>query len=146
MDQPRLKNEEQFADDLRSLAGPLLMVPPSVDEQVLASARRQLALRRKRRAIWSASAAAAAVLVLSAGFLLALHLQRNDTAQPAQTTVAREDVNSDGSVDILDAFALARIIEQKGAIRPEWDFTGDGAVTEADAKYLASSVVSLSRR
>jgi hypothetical protein len=56
----------------------------------------------------------------------------------------REDIDGNGRVDILDAFALARSIRDGGGGgRAEWDVTGDGRVDEADVKAIAAAAVRL---
>jgi hypothetical protein len=54
-----------------------------------------------------------------------------------------EDLNRDGVVDMLDAFALARQLEPGQAPRPQLDFNGDGRVDERDVQALAAQAVSL---
>jgi len=54
------------------------------------------------------------------------------------------DINGDGRVDILDAFALAKQIELANALKPEWDFNHDGVVDRKDAEAIARAAVKLS--
>ena len=59
------------------------------------------------------------------------------------TTFAREDINHDGRVDILDAFQLARELES-GA-KPAADLNGDGVVDQRDADLIAARAVRLEK-
>src|SRR6185369_1280179 len=57
----------------------------------------------------------------------------------------REDINRDGRVDVLDAFALARRIETGGTLDPRWDINGDGRVDRADVNVIAARAVNLAQ-
>lgn len=52
------------------------------------------------------------------------------------------DINVDGQLDILDAFALARKLHA-GELDPAHDITGDGFVNQADIDELAERAVRL---
>lgn len=58
---------------------------------------------------------------------------------------ASVDIDGNGRVDILDAFALARRIRSGAALREEWDFNGDGRVDRGDADVVALAAVRLDR-
>ena len=65
---------------------------------------------------------------------------------PAQQPLAAyEDFDGNGRVDILDAFALARLVETSAAVADDWDLTGDGAVDGQDVDVIAFAAVSLGR-
>lgn len=68
------------------------------------------------------------------------------TARPGQLAGAG-DLDGSGTVDILDAFALARAIEDDGpaARSRASDFNNDGRVDPQDADWLANRAVSLGR-
>jgi len=87
-------------------------------------------LRTRGRIEWSA---AAVVLV---AVLVGVWL----TIQPRAGALA-EDLNHDGTVDMLDAFALARQI-QRGQTA-DVGLNGDGRVDELDVQELASRAVRL---
>jgi hypothetical protein len=62
----------------------------------------------------------------------------------ARGTFAREDLNHDGRVDILDAFDLARTLKTRpGLTSPVMDVNGDGVVDERDVTSLAARAVQL---
>ncbi|MBN1846092.1 MAG: hypothetical protein JW810_10445 [Sedimentisphaerales bacterium] len=54
---------------------------------------------------------------------------------------AREDIDRSGRVDILDAFLLARHIDKRLALSPQWDVTGDGQVNQNDVIAVAQAAV-----
>ncbi len=56
------------------------------------------------------------------------------------------DVDGSGTLDILDAFALARAVERDGGTPTRGhDFNGDGRVDRQDADWLADRAVALDR-
>jgi hypothetical protein len=61
------------------------------------------------------------------------------------STFAREDINRDGHVDILDAFQLARQLQSGVEQARALDFNGDGLVDHSDADALATRAVSLEK-
>ena len=87
--------------------------------------------RRFRRGRW---ASVAAVLVAAAGLWLFV--------RPSTVPM---DINRDGTVDILDAYAL-QVQLQKGERDPRRDVNGDGVVDEKDVEAIARSCVLLARR
>jgi hypothetical protein len=56
------------------------------------------------------------------------------------------DYDGDGVIDILDAFALARTIENELAIEPMWDLNGDGVIDDDDVVVIAQAAVRLEPR
>jgi hypothetical protein len=58
---------------------------------------------------------------------------------------AREDVNRDSLVNILDAFQLARELRSGAPVPPRFDFNGDGIVNRADVDAVAAEAVRLER-
>ena len=152
---PDLRPSNQFAADLAGLFGKTPTVPAGVDDAVMAMARRRLAGRRLGRiARWASAAAAAAAVVMVTWVALGpswgVRARRAaapavDTCEtPVDTSIpGHKDIDSNGRVNILDAFALARTIEATGERRREWDFNGDGAVNRQDADVIAMAAVSL---
>jgi hypothetical protein len=158
-----------------------VFVPPTVDEAILRTARRQLSLQREsgfRRLLrvlgivvtrrtsvgadvrrlkaktfaggstpgqslltsaptmlrWAAAAAAVVLLLV-----IVPRLVRKPGAGLAG------DLNHDGQVDILDAFALARELKSGTHLGPQLDINGDGLVDERDVATLAARAVSLGK-
>jgi hypothetical protein len=136
----------RLVDDLRALYGAHLSVPSDVDDRVLGMARRRFADRRPRILVlrWAGAAALAASVLLAV--LLLFPIEEAAEIQPGQVAVAaREDLDGSGEVDILDAFALARYIQDDERERPEWDVNRDGVVDRGDVDVIAMSAVSLGR-
>src|SRR3569833_1293682 len=102
-----------------------IFVPPTVDDAILKAARTQLrpaakaSARWPRWALWPALAGACVKVALLIRMLT-----------PAQ--FAREDLNRDGKIDILDSFALARELKNGDSLPAYLDVNGDGVVNEQD--------------
>ena len=115
-----------------------VFVPPTVDVAILKAARMQLrpaaksSFRWPRWVLWPAFVGACAIIWLVARMLT-----------PAQ--FAREDLNRDGKVDILDSFALARELKNGGSLPKYLDVNGDGVVDERDVNAIASRAVALGK-
>jgi hypothetical protein len=128
---------------IRELHHEPVFVPPSVDAAVLARARRQLAptSRRPLRGIrwlpWLAAATAAGVILLG--------VRPGWFSGPSPQAIAREDLDHNGRVDILDAFALARHLERGLPSEPQFDVNRDGVVDREDVEAIAARAVSLDR-
>jgi hypothetical protein len=86
----------------------------------------------RRRFMWGGMA----VAMVAVGVLVWLGGRSSLAAGP-------EDLNGDGVVDMLDAFALARALQHTPASHPKLDFNGDGMVDERDVQTLATHAVSL---
>lgn len=128
---------ERFARALRSAdEGQRIFIPPTLDEAILRQARERFEGKATRPLFrfwnWFALAGAAALIAI-----LILILPRTKPA-----AIAREDFNGDGQVDILDAFALAKSIEDGKGV----DQNDDGKVDDADVRAIASAAVQLDRK
>jgi dockerin type I repeat protein len=169
---PNLDPPPSLGRELRRVYRSGVAVPGERDEAVLAAARGRAGVIRARRARGRVLARLGAVAGLAAAVAVAAVVwprgggTRNGPAVPGQggrTPFAQSgegrgtdprDVNGDGVVDILDAFAVARAVEG-GASEEErrvraagrapmgWDFNGDGVVDRRDAESIAVSVVRL---
>lgn len=65
--------------------------------------------------------------------------QATNTTQPALAG----DVNSDGRIDILDAYLLQRRMDLAGTLETAWDLTRDGRVDRDDVSAIAAESVKL---
>jgi hypothetical protein len=83
-----------------------------------------------------ASLGAVAVTIVAVGALVWLGGRLSSAARP-------EDLNGDGVVDMLDAFALARELQHNPASHPQLDLNRDGIVDDRDVQALAARAVSL---
>jgi hypothetical protein len=120
---------------------------PTEQDLSLRRMARQAAARGARRRYWLAGAMAVAA---AAAILLAVWRLGGDDPAPkhsrrvAVSPAGPQDLNRDGRVDILDAFALARSLERGGETRPEWDVNGDSVVDRRDVDAIAARIVSVS--
>jgi hypothetical protein len=129
--------------ELARLPRERLFVPPTIDEAVLREARRHLGKPQRPRYSWRLwiprfAAAAALVALLTYGFV-----RQGSRSRPP--VFAREDLNHDGRVDILDAFALARQLKSGLVPGPGQDINGDGVVDERDVETIAAQAVRLQK-
>lgn len=129
---------DQMLEDLQSMFDAKVLVPPDLDQQILNQATQRLgsvrSRRRRRYAVpW---AAAAAVAIVAAGTWWS-------ASETASVQVAREDVDANGRVDIMDAYILAGRLREQGAVDPKWDINSDGKVDDQDVDAIAMTAVSL---
>lgn len=129
-----------------------VFVPPSVDAAVLRAARKHLArspaplspsdgvrgmFARLLRPwiLWPTVATACIALAGLAYF----------TSRSSHQQFAREDLNRDGRVDILDAFQLARATQSDSKPGSNADLNNDGIVDRRDAELIATHAVKLEK-
>ena len=145
-----LRQLEELSRDLAVLAKVEIAVPEEIERRILWEARkRALTVRRRQRwwrPGWAAAAAAAVLLGLTSLLRLApepqpdvVALARRPKAAAPLARVRAEDIDGDGRIDILDAFALARAVEAGGGA----DVNGDGVVDQRDVQVLADAAVRL---
>jgi len=139
-DNQPLEAPAQFIHQLQTLHNRRVIVPPEVEAAILETARQHFGSIAHRHRIlrlphWLAAAAA----VILAALLAMLWLPR----RPGPAAFAREDLDRNRRVDILDAFALARKVRQ-GAVPTRFDFNGDGVVNSKDIDAIATQAVKLS--
>jgi hypothetical protein len=131
---------DQLAESLRKAEERRnIFVPPALDREIIKQAREQLSGEPKGRpfGFWNWFALSAATALIAAMIFL---LPRIKT--PA---IAREDINRDGQVDILDAMALAKSLENPSA-NAAYDQNGDGKLNEADVRAVALVAVRMDRK
>jgi hypothetical protein len=131
---------------LKRLPKAPVFIPPTADEAVLRAAQRHLNPLREVRFGWFRLlpwvAAAAAVLLL----VSIPQFYKRPAPRPTRDSVfAPGDLNHDGRVDILDAFALARQLKQGNTRNLQLDVNGDGVVDARDVTALAKRAVKLER-
>jgi len=132
---------QRLKEDLAALSRAGFPVPADVDDAVRAMARRHFSARKRVRHTvgWLAAAAAAAAVILAVLWTSPV-LQRS-----ISPSAMLQDIDRSGRVDILDAFALARLVENSTAPRREWDIDGDGVVGRRDVDAIAMTAVSLNK-
>ncbi len=131
-----------LADGLSSSDAP--EIPQSRHDVILELAHERARLARAagqkpRIPRWLVPAAAAAAAII---MVVALPDWRNADQVTAGAALAG-DVNGDGSVDIIDALALARRLESDGEAAAQWDLNGDQRVDRGDVEQIAMLAVSL---
>ena len=152
------KKEEHFDDnlelrisadlraDLNTLFEPRKSVPPEIDRAVLDRAHRHFVRPHRRHPVlrWVASAAAVAAVII---LIFSLNLTKKPRSSSYSTTHAevQADIDRNGRVDILDAFALARHIESASQPEVKLDVNGDGLVNRDDVDLVAFAAVRLNR-
>ena len=138
--EPTDEKLERFARALRDAEeNRRVFVPPTLDQAILKQAQERFSPKQKPNPFrfwnWLALAGVAA--------LIAIAIFIFPRTRPAAT--AREDINGDGRVDILDALALAKSIET-GKGSGTLDQNGDGKIDDADVQAVASVAVRLDRK
>ena len=142
---------------LKNRYGPIPDVPAQIDTAILADARRHFEqhgpatlrpARRRRVSAWQwtaiASTVAAACVVL---FALSPSQPNQESSVAARSDASslddelRSDVDLNGRVDILDAFAMARQLHTGGA--EARDFNHDGRFDQLDIDLVAREAVKL---
>ena len=151
--------DDDFPEDYRAAIknryGPIPTVPRETDNVILADARQHLSrhhpsvVRHRRMSTWqwvamATTVAAAAVVCIVWLPDMAEHGGAMNMASD-MSSAADNDVNSDvdqnGRIDILDAFAMARQIRSGGErIR---DINSDGRFDELDVALVAQRAVML---
>jgi len=117
-----------------------VFVPPAVDQAILRAARKHLETPPSRPRLfrawffWPAMAAACLALIAVVHFF---------GKSSGKTEFAREDINHDGRVDILDAFQFAR--ELQSGRKDAADVNGDGVADQRDVDLIATRAVKLEK-
>jgi len=116
----------------------------TLDAAILGMARREIGRRRTSSwVLWRVGGGLAAAASLSFAAWALWPISRG----PSMPTsgIATFDISKPGGVTILDAFALARLLERGGG-QPSvtWDLTGDGAIDQRDVDAIARQAVRLS--
>jgi Dockerin type I domain len=137
-----LKASPKLAQALRSLQKESIFIPPQVDEVVLKSVQPHLAQIKKPKAVWNKTNR---ILAMAAAFVLAgfVTITLLNSRGSGPRNFAREDLNHDGRVDILDAFQLAR--ELKSGKAQNLDLNADGHTDASDVEVIARRSVNLEK-
>ena len=143
-DDPDLRLPGTLVDDLTQLYTPPRSVPSDVDNAIGETAWRHCdGLRALRRIRWWGRIGVAA----AAGFLIFFFHDISRVARLPPAAVpplaGLADFNRDGHVNILDAFALARMLERGGPVDASWDYNHDGVLNRADVDAIALAAVRL---
>ncbi len=135
----------EIAEALRPGPADTRKIPAAVEDAISRAVTEAVGrARARRRPILPRPALAAAAAVVLAAALVHHSSTRNDAPQttPRQAVRRASDIDRNGTVDILDAYAIARGIGSGGA-EASWDVNRDGAVDGTDAEQVAREAVSL---
>ena len=108
-----LQAPEKLVEAMNHLQKERIFVPQAVDHAMLMRARQHLRRLEGLQSGWKPWLSWAA---MAACLALAVWLGGHFNNPTRSRTFAREDINRDGRVDVLDAFALARRIETGGTL------------------------------
>lgn len=138
-DDAELNVPEVLRSALKTWYDPVPSVPESIDQRILADARRDLALRAvparpRRRTAWTVVAAVSTVIAASL-LIFVSGPERN-------SGLTGRDFDGDGRIDILDAFAMARLLKS-GKPQSRLDVNGDGRQDQSDVDVVARQAVML---
>lgn len=134
---------EELTKDLKSLFEPHHSVSPQIDRAVMDQAASRLRCRKNRRFVYGSVCVTAAAAVIIIGFLFLDPSRNADMDRSIESVAVRMDINKDGTVDVLDAFNLARQLKANEPIRMEWDINADGTVDRQDVDQVAFAAVRL---
>jgi hypothetical protein len=137
--------EEKLGKAIRQLAKETIFVPPAKDDEIVGGIRKRFDrqfLNKKKEKIpakkivrvsrWQRWIPLAASILVAASILY--------FSRPASSRSVA-DVNGDGKVDVLDAFALANQLKSGASVSA--DVNGDGVVDEKDVREIAARAVRL---
>jgi hypothetical protein len=130
---------------LRELPQEQIFIPPTLDEAVLRAARKHLEPEEEKGFNWFRLMPWAVAVAMLALLLMLAQLFTSKSMKQRGPAFAREDLNHDGQVDILDAFALAKQIRSQSAAKSQLDLNGDGLVDERDVAVIAAQAVKLGK-
>jgi len=154
---PEEELPESVRNVLRQASEVPFEVPQEKDAAILAAAGAVLAAnrtverpgRRRQFAAALSSVTAALLVLMLANWSESPESTVNPTTSAAQFVVSkselaplREDIDANGTVNILDAYVLARRL-QIGEFEEHWDFNEDGAMDEHDIQHVPAEAVML---
>lgn len=145
-------------DALRDLDGPSVLPDAQRDADVLSGARQHLAgvaqVQRKRRNLRLFFAGGAGSAVAAAAMItIVVFVGNPGNTPPAEApsiathdkqgqSKAGGDLDANGSVDILDAYLLAKHIERNNTAKA-YDVNADGLIDQRDIDWIANQAVAL---
>jgi hypothetical protein len=144
-DSDGLEAPPELVSALKRLSKPPIFIPAMIDDAIAHATRRRLSPHKEPRFKWTiifrwAAALAALVLLLA---IIPQFLRKSGSAPDSRFAIG--DVNHDGKVDILDAFALAKKLKAGTPPNPQLDINGDGVVDERDVATVAAQAVRLEK-
>jgi len=135
---------DDLVDRLSQMHDGRLYIPSDADNTVLSEARTHFGVTpeqpQRRWLYWAAPVAAAAAVVL--GFWSVFQPEGGPPVNQPFALVG--DADQSGAVDILDAFVIARSLDNNLFVPAQWDVTGDGRIDRDDVSAVTTIAVSLS--
>jgi len=149
-----------LADDLADLFDARVLVPREVDDAVAAAVRAHLGSRARRsQRPWLLATAGLAAACLAGLLVLPTFFASQEAPEhanashdsdnlqsaiqdPESSAPLPGDIDGSGSIDILDAYHLARRIKS-GSPADDFDLTHDGRVDDDDVHFIATRAVAL---
>lgn len=141
-----LRVSSKLQADLKTLFEPDVSVPGEVDRAVMDRVNQRLIRWQKRGKVfrWAASVAGVAAVIIAV-FMFEAAKEPDRTVSRSSVSIAQADIDRSGSVDILDAFKLARHVESAGRPNMKWDINRDGLVNRQDVDSVAFAAVRLDK-
>ncbi len=147
----QLDNQDlpELSEDLQALFTSNKLPPSQIDQTILHRAEQHLhPLGRSRTNTkllrWSGVAVA-----IAACLMIMFWMNISDTAKqiqpPNMIAVNPKDINNNGKVDIMDAFTLAKAIENNKTPQATWDINKDHKINQQDVDAIALAAVQLSQ-
>jgi len=128
----------RLAAELARIDFPAIKVPADLDAAILSRAKADYERRMRFRPFIRIASAAAAIAAIVAIVFVARVALVHPSAK-----LARGDVDGNGTVDMLDAYLLAKRLASGAKINSTMDVNGDGIVDQNDVDWIANSAVSL---
>jgi hypothetical protein len=143
-DDDNLEAPAKLVIAFRELPSESVFIPPTLDEAVWRAARKHLVAAPKTRSPWFRFVPwAFAVAMLTLVLFVAQFFMK--PISKSRVNFAREDLNQDGQVDILDAFTLACQLKSGSVTTSRLDLNGDGIVDDRDVATIARHAVKLEK-
>jgi len=140
---------QRFTDDLQAIFTPPHPIPLEIDQKIIGQTRQHFRKQSHNKHLWlkwTAAAAAALLFVSLTIFSLTQpSLSPESKESYSQIVALQADLDHSGSIDILDAFYLARQIENNPNLLPQWDLNNDGAINRTDVDLIAHAAVRLKK-
>jgi len=142
-----LRLPRSLAERVTGLYRTPVSVTPDVDEKIMETVWEHCeAVKARRRVrLWGQVGVTIAAVFLVVWFY---DMMRGPVVPPnAPAPLAGvEDIDRSGTIDILDALALARHIGQGGRLGPRWDVSRDGVVDQTDVDAVAIAAVGITEQ
>ena len=149
--EPKGEKLVQLHKDLSAATRAGIKIPQELDDAILKRASEALAptapkrLRLGKPAAWIAVAASLTLIIWISDMIRSAVITKQ---QEVSAAVMPGDIDRNGKVDILDAFKLARVLDNTAASSPPItthinDLNTDGTVDSLDVNAIAMKAVTL---